>query len=142
MGTIDRIEALNEVLSNPAIAAIIGFLMVLIAAAFLCIYAAGVKNSKAVEQARKAAKEKISQISMVKDCEIEKIKQERNRIVWDKFSALTENKILREQLASARKTIEWEQYKNAQILRGVMPSDEERETFISERNSGTSENIS
>lgn len=142
MGTIERIEALNQVLSNPSISAVVGFLMVVIAAGFLCLYAIGMKNSNSVKQAKKSAKERITHIAMVKDCEIEKIKQERNRIVWEKFAALTENKILREQLNSTRKLLEWEQYKNAQLLRGVKLSDEERETFISERNSGNSEHIS
>lgn len=133
MTDIERMEAVNAAMSNPAIAAVIVILMVVIGIVFVFIYAAGQKTDNDIREAEERADKAVAE----KEKELDKIRSAKKQLAADKFAALTEVKILRELLADARWQIEWEQYKNAQLMKGVFVSDEQRSTFDAERYSGT-----
>lgn len=137
MREIERIEAISSTIQSPIFTAIILFLMIVIGVVFLYLYATGRQTEKDIRKEQRNARKAL----MWKDCEIEKIKSEMRQLYHEKFAAQTDAKILREELSIVQRLLEWEQYKNAQLLQGVNIDEAERDAFISKRNSGKTESI-
>jgi hypothetical protein len=123
-------DFLNGFFGSQVVSGLFTILFFVMIVWFLVMYTESVINDKKVEQAMATVAEK--------DAVIKRDEERRKQLAADKFAAITEVKILRELLADARNKIEWEQYKNAQLMRGVVLTDEQRQAFERERSSNVS----
>jgi hypothetical protein len=123
-------DFLNGFFGNQVVSGLFTILFFVMIVWFLVMYTESVMHDKKVEQARATVAEK--------DAVIKRDEERRKQLAADKFAAITEVKILRELLAESRKTIEWEQYKNTQLMRGVVLTDEQRQAFERERSRSVS----
>lgn len=123
-------DFLNGFFGSQVVSGLFTILFFVMIVWFLVMYTESVINDKKVEQSRAKVAEK--------DAVIKRDEERRKQLAADKFAAITEVKILRELLAESRKTIEWEQYKNAQLMRGVVLTDEQRQAFERERSRSVS----
>ena len=123
-------DFLNGFFGSQVVSGLFTILFFVMIVWFLVMYTESVINDKKVEQARATVAEK--------DAVIKRDEERRKQLAADKFAAITEVKILRELLADARKAIEWEQYKNAQLMRGVVLTDEQRQAYERERSRSVS----
>lgn len=123
-------DFLNGFFGSQVVSGLFTILFFVMIVWFLVMYTESVMHDKKVEQARAKVAEK--------DAVIKRDEERRKQLAADKFAAITEVKILRELLAESRKTIEWEQYKNAQLMRGVILTDEQRQAYERERSRSVS----
>ncbi|MBR4906590.1 MAG: hypothetical protein IKZ44_07010 [Clostridia bacterium] len=131
-------DAFFDVASERAVSNIIAVLYLILGLAFVILYKKDSIRRKDVLRIKKTSRKEIADVTKQKDAEI--AEANRQKSMWSQkwFETNLLLTITQDQLDRSRRDVSWEQYKNAQLLKGVVVNDADRAEIEAAIDAGSS----
>ena len=134
----DLYDTFFDVVSERAMSNIIAVLYLLLGLVFVIFYKQESIRRKDILRIKKTSRKEIADVTKKKNAEI--AEANRQKSMWSQkwFETNLLLTITQDQLDRSRRDVSWEQYKNAQLLKGVVVNDADRAEIEAAIDAGSS----